>query len=420
MLRNYIGDDAFWASLNHYLTENQFNSVEAHDLRLSFEKVTGEDLNWFFNQWFFSAGHPLLNIDYTHNPEAGNVTVKLEQTQNTDRAPAIFDLPVDIDIYIGKQNPRRESVRMTKRYQEFTFPVTEAPLLVNVDPDHILLMQATEKKSDEELIFQYFNARNFQDRYKPLEALRESRARGSADVFTSALKDDFYAIRGLAVQEADLSDAAIATQLQKMATQDQHSQVRVAAIRALAATGDKAYVPTLQTALEKDQAYPVIATALEEMVLLDKDQAMKSVSKLKDVDNGDIINSIGNIYASNQNGDHLDFFEKNLNKVDGFDAIDFMGNYLKLSLNKGDAERSTAINTLRETALDPSQSLWRKLAATKNLSDLGREYQSRVEQIEDVSQKSRLQQFANELTDIVSMIKKQETNPQLIDIYQQF
>ena len=420
MLRNYVGDEAFWAALNLHLTENKFNSVEAHDLRLAFEEVTGEDLNWFFNQWFFSAGHPLLTIDKSYDAAAGNITIKLEQTQNTDRAPAIFEMPIDIDIYIGKQNPRRESVRMTKRYQEFTFPVTEEPVLVNVDPDHILLMQAKEEKTDDEMIFQYFNARNFLDRYEPVAALSESRARGSADVFSDALQDDFYVVRGIAAQDADLSEVAVVEQLKKMAVNDPHSQVRVASIQSLAATGDKAYIPVLKEALEKDQAYPVIAAALEEMVLLDKDQAMEFVGTMKDIDNGDIINSIGNIYASNRNTDHLDFFADNINKVDGFNAMDFLGNYLMLSINKGDDERAMAIGKLKEVAMDQSQSLWRKLAATKNLSDLGKEFQNQAEQLTEVADKTRAQQLADEITQIVTMIKNKESNAQLQDIYQQF
>jgi len=420
MLRNMIGDEAFWASLNLYLTDNQYSAVEAHDLRLAFEEVTGQDRNWFFNQWFFSAGHPLLEVDTDYDVTKKEVTVKLEQVQNTDRAPAIFELPLDIDIYVGDQKAKRESVRMTKRYQEFTFAASEEPSLVSVDPDHILLMQMKDDKTDEELVFQYFNARNFLDRYKPVEALVESRAKGSADVLNEAINDDFFVIRGLAAQEADLSDAKVAAQLKKMALEDPHSQVRSAAIASLAATGDKAYLPVLKQAIEKDQAYPVIATALEEMVLLDKDEAMNFVGTLQDIDNSDIIASIGNIYGSNRNTDHLDFFENNLNKVDGYDAIDFLGNYLMLSINKGDAERTTAINTLQSVALDKSQSLWRKLGATKNLADLGREYQSQVESTNDVSKKSRMQQFAIELQEIVSKIKQQETNDQLQDIYLQF
>ncbi|RYY67768.1 MAG: M1 family peptidase, partial [Chitinophagaceae bacterium] len=39
MLRNYVGDDAFFKSLNNYLTTNKFKAGEAGQLRLAFEEV---------------------------------------------------------------------------------------------------------------------------------------------------------------------------------------------------------------------------------------------------------------------------------------------------------------------------------------------------------------------------------------------
>jgi aminopeptidase N len=43
MLRNYVGDSAFFKSLNLYLTNNKFKSAEAQNLRLAFEEITGKD-----------------------------------------------------------------------------------------------------------------------------------------------------------------------------------------------------------------------------------------------------------------------------------------------------------------------------------------------------------------------------------------
>jgi aminopeptidase N len=67
MLRNYVGDSAFYKSINLYLTANKYKAAEAHHLRLAFEEVTGRDLNWFFNQWFFGAGHPKLDVAYSYD-----------------------------------------------------------------------------------------------------------------------------------------------------------------------------------------------------------------------------------------------------------------------------------------------------------------------------------------------------------------
>ena len=62
MLRNYTGDDMFFKGLNNFLTKHAYQSVEIADLRLAFEEITGEDLIWFFDQWYFQAGHPIVEV----------------------------------------------------------------------------------------------------------------------------------------------------------------------------------------------------------------------------------------------------------------------------------------------------------------------------------------------------------------------
>ena len=47
-----------------------YKSAEVHQLRLAFEKVSGKDLNWFFNQWYFSNGHPKLDVKYIYSEDA--------------------------------------------------------------------------------------------------------------------------------------------------------------------------------------------------------------------------------------------------------------------------------------------------------------------------------------------------------------
>src|SRR6478752_4833181 len=85
MLRNFVGDSAFFKSLNLYLNTNKFKSAEAHNLRLAFEEVTGKDLNWFFNQWYYGSGHPILNISYDYDEAAKQVKVTIKQTQDGDK-----------------------------------------------------------------------------------------------------------------------------------------------------------------------------------------------------------------------------------------------------------------------------------------------------------------------------------------------
>lgn len=67
MLRKYLGDDMFFAALNLFLRKNAYKAVEVHHLRLAFEEISGEDLNWFFNQWYLSSGYPILWVSHNYD-----------------------------------------------------------------------------------------------------------------------------------------------------------------------------------------------------------------------------------------------------------------------------------------------------------------------------------------------------------------
>ena len=98
MLRNYLGDAAFFAGLTDYLKTNEYGTGEAHQLRLSLEKVSGKDLNWFFNQWYFGNGNPVVNVEKSFS--RGKLTIKVIQTQSED---LLFQFPLDIDLYINNR-----------------------------------------------------------------------------------------------------------------------------------------------------------------------------------------------------------------------------------------------------------------------------------------------------------------------------
>lgn len=92
MLRNYLGDEAFFAGLNKYLVDNLYGTGEAHKLRLAMEAVSGKDLNWFFNQWFFGNSHPKLEVKTIVGEFGAQVTIQIIQSGT------IFKFPLTIDV----------------------------------------------------------------------------------------------------------------------------------------------------------------------------------------------------------------------------------------------------------------------------------------------------------------------------------
>ncbi|MEJ7912978.1 MAG: M1 family metallopeptidase, partial [Chitinophagaceae bacterium] len=250
MLRNYVGDSAFYKALNNYLVTNKFKSAEAHQLRLAFEEVTGRDLNPFWNQWYFGSGHPKLDINYSYNAASKQVQVIVKQTQTGDK---VFELPVAIDVWQGN-NRTRYNVWQRNKVDTFTFTAANRPSLVNFDGDKMLLAQKTETKTLDEYLHQYMQGRNYVDRREAIDAgAKKQEELKGVELMTLALKDKFSGLRSYAIGKLDLRreglKAAVEPLLADLARKDATSTVRAAAIAKLGDYKKAVYASLFKSAL---------------------------------------------------------------------------------------------------------------------------------------------------------------------------
>ena len=248
MLRNYLGDEAFWAGMNDYLKTNEYGTGEAHQFRLSLEKVSGKDLNWFFNQWFFGSGHPKISYTTTFEPVKKQVKVTVSQ----DQLGGNFQFPLAIDVYENGKATRQNVWVNAKEKTDFSFPVSKNPDFINVNADGVLLAEFTENKTPEQYFTQYSTSKEFLSRYKAVENAAENSSKNAVSVKTlvAALKDSNFRIRMKALSSLDLSKAdqakAALAEVEKMASNDPKTLVQGAAISALAKTKDKKYLPLFE------------------------------------------------------------------------------------------------------------------------------------------------------------------------------
>jgi aminopeptidase N len=243
MLRNYLGDDAFFAGMNDYLKTNEYQSGEAHQVRLSFEKVSGKDLNWFFNQWYFGSGNPKLNYSYTFEPVKKQIAVVIEQTQDQP-----FEFPLAIDVY-DNGKPKRYNVWVNAEAKNtFNFDVSKNADLVNINADGVLLADITDKKTPEQYLMQFMGSKEFKSKYNALNGIKDQVGKNPAatKLLAAAIKDPFFRTRIKALQLMDLSNAeqlkAMGSDVEKLAVNDPKTLVQAAAISALAKTKDKKYL----------------------------------------------------------------------------------------------------------------------------------------------------------------------------------
>ena len=271
MLRHLVGDDAFFASLNKYLTDNKFSNGSAIKLKLAFEAVTGKDLNWFFNQWYFSNGHPYVRIQQKYMAEQQKVLVTIQQTQTQNK---LFTLPVGIDVYVNG-NRNHYEVWSKNKVDSFYFPAAVAPDNVNVDNDKILLWVKDESKPIEQYAYQMKHARNFMDRFEAAnEAITNLKNPAAKTIIEAAIKDTFHVIRSIALNSYNPSaiDAAMETQIIQIAQTDKVSTVREDAINVLSKINKPIFKPLYEKWVN-DSSYTVAGAALAALEIVDSAKA---------------------------------------------------------------------------------------------------------------------------------------------------
>jgi aminopeptidase N len=304
MLRNYVGDEAYFKSLNNYLTTNKFKPGEAGQMRLAFEEVTGKDMNWFWNQWFYGNGHPVVKIDYNYETP-GKAMVIIEQTQKTDK---IFRLPIAIDVYTGA-NKKRYTVWVENKIDTFSFNCSQKPDLINVDADKVMLWVKTDNKTAENYVHQIKFAPNFLDRKEALDYF----AKKNMPELANGLTDRFASLRRGSIAKLEKSkiaeDAKVIEGIEKIANTDTDRRTKAAAIGYLAKTSNAKYKSLYEKNIN-DSSYSVAGAALEGLVGLEPARAYELAKKYSNDARGDLGEIVNEVIMKEGSEADFDFIAK--------------------------------------------------------------------------------------------------------------
>jgi aminopeptidase N len=309
MLRNYLGNEAFYKGLGIYLKTNAFKPGEAQQLRLALEEASGRDLNWYFNQWYYGHGNPALKISYKWDDATKTETVYLQQTQDGNA----FILPMAVDIYAGGTKTRHK-IWMNDKADTLTFSSTAKPNLVNVDGDKVLLAEKKDSKTLDEYVFQYFNAPLYLDRFEAIDrATPEQGSAGARKIMIAALKDKYYGLRIKAIRGLNMANDEVRNAAQPMLVDisktDDNTLVRAAAIDVLGKLKASGMMDLFKDAL-KSESYAVQGAALTAINLLDPAQALELAKGFEKDNKGALTLAMVHIYATAGSGAQWPFVYK--------------------------------------------------------------------------------------------------------------
>ena len=423
MLRALMGDEAFFTSLKLYLTRYAHQSAEMHQLRLCFEETTGEDWNWFFNQWAYASGHPNLVFTHDYDSVTQTYTVEINQIRN-DKNSIIYKLPIKIDVYTNSGVEQFDFV-IEEKTQTFFYD-GERPLFVNVDAQKYLLCEKKETFSEKELVYKYGNAPLFLDRFEALEGLNNYAELNteSGELLFSALHNSFF---GLQLKALDLSykmniidSLRLRSELMGLVKSDPNPRVRKKALKVLFAFGSKDEVKTVALEALNDSSYAVMANGFSILAQTDSVLALNKAFEYRNSENQKLQYEVLSIYSQFGGADVMDWMKTRSENTSGYSKAGYVWQFKKYVLRLGDSDvTSQGITHLKGIYFTSSHSRVKKecIYALKEIEDqLKKKSQTKPEEGETgvVDEKLRFQ--LEYLSELFSQIKATETDSILINI----
>ena len=137
MLRYVLGDQKFFAGLRNYASAHAYGTATSEEFKQAMEEVSGQDLDWFFNQWVYSPNFPKYKWSWVYTSFAGKHYLDFNITQEQSQ-PIFYRMPVEIELTTNS-GVSTLAVNNTSRYQNYSFILDSKPVSLKFDPDNRLL-----------------------------------------------------------------------------------------------------------------------------------------------------------------------------------------------------------------------------------------------------------------------------------------
>jgi aminopeptidase N len=142
MLRHVLGDSCFFASLAAYRAAYEYGNAVTPQFQEQVETVSGQDLDWFFNEWIYEPGYPRYEYSWNADSTASGYDLNLVIDQVQTLGP-VFAMPLDIKIAMAEGDSLL-TLWVDEGHETFDLVMAARPLAVELDPDNWVLDRSEE------------------------------------------------------------------------------------------------------------------------------------------------------------------------------------------------------------------------------------------------------------------------------------
>ena len=263
MLRRLLGEEEWWEIINLFLQKYRDSVVETVDFARCIEEVTGDNYDWFFDQWFFRPGFPLLECSYEYQDKEKNLVLQLKQNQDGGKEQPPFRFPLLVRLVDGKGRSQDVRLQINELEHHFYIPSALEPLMVLVDPEDSILKRLKWKADSGKLCNQLKKADNVLKRIEAAAELAKVGSREAVAALEEAIhRDQFWGVSARAAKALGEIRTDKAMEALIGGLKISHPKARRAVVRALGNFKEVQAFEALRPLAEKDPSYFVEAEAV--------------------------------------------------------------------------------------------------------------------------------------------------------------
>lgn len=179
MLRGIVGDDNFFKIMKQYANEPglAYNVATTEDFQRITERVSGMNLNYFFQEWIYGENYPNYTFGWSYRKVDGtNYTLRIRAKQNSNTNPLFFTMPIQIQ-YTTPLETKTVTVFNSVQDEGWEIQVNGQPTSVTFDPNNWILKDVQEISYDSNIVQKpssFLLLQNYPNPFNPSTTIRFS------------------------------------------------------------------------------------------------------------------------------------------------------------------------------------------------------------------------------------------------------
>jgi tetratricopeptide (TPR) repeat protein len=164
MLARVVGRDKFRKAIRNVTSKYAYGALTWDEFLKEIEQAAGQNLAWFYEQWFSHPGAPVLTVQW--NQIGGDLHYTVTQEKPAFR----LALPVQVEFSDGTAITQEAKVASEK--DEFTLKVTKPVHAVRLDPHYNVFHATPEQKAEAEALHYFTRGKLMWNHNQTDEALK--------------------------------------------------------------------------------------------------------------------------------------------------------------------------------------------------------------------------------------------------------